>query len=302
MPGPDDTAIRSDKVSAGLIPACIFLLGIFPVVSSAQVSIRTGIELFSQTHYGQAVDFFAGNSAAQKDNGKFHYYYGLSLYKIGKGKEAVEELEQANEDSAGDSDIYYALALANMAYAGEVNILKRVGLAKKMFHYLELSVEADPANLPAHTLYIFFLANAPGIMGGDLDKAKESAKTLYQVDKGSAAYAEAVIAAKEKREEEAVDYYRQALEQREYPAAEFALAGYLASLDRTGEALAHYETYVSMELSWYDPEIWQAYSAMADIYKERGEKQEARTYYEKALNSAPPEKERKTMQKALKKL
>ena len=96
--------------------------------------------------------------------------------------------------------------------AGRAGIsFSSLGLAKKVRTSFERAVELDPKNWEARTDLAEFYFEAPGIVGGGKDKARQQADALLPLNPGMAHWVLARIASKEKNPGEAERQYRAAI-------------------------------------------------------------------------------------------
>jgi len=82
--------------------------------------------------------------------------------------------------------------------ASRAGLLSAAGLAKKVRTSFERAVELDPHSWEARTDLAEFYVDAPGIVGGGKDKAREQADALLPLNPGMAHWVRARIADKEK--------------------------------------------------------------------------------------------------------
>ena len=96
--------------------------------------------------------------------------------------------------------------------AGRAGIsFSSLGLAKKVRTSFERAVELDPKSWEARTDLAEFYFEAPGIVGGGKDKARQQADALLRLNPGMAHWVLARIASKEKNPAEAEREYRAAI-------------------------------------------------------------------------------------------
>jgi tetratricopeptide (TPR) repeat protein len=102
--------------------------------------------------------------------------------------------------------------------AGAVNPLSAAGLAKKTKNEFERAVQLDPSNIPARLDLAQYYTEAPGFMGGGVDKARAQAAAIQASNPGAAHLILARVADKERRYSDAESEYRAAIQQAENPA------------------------------------------------------------------------------------
>jgi len=120
------------------------------------------------------------------------------------------------------------------------------GLAKKSRAAFERAVELDPKNVEARMDLGEFYAEAPGMIGGGKDKARQQAQTLMSIDPAIGHWVLARIAEKEKDPARAESEYRTEIEASHggvrgwVDLANFLM--YAHRYDEMEQALAHMET------------------------------------------------------------
>lgn len=95
---------------------------------------------------------------------------------------AADSFEKATKVEPKNAEAYvlYGNALAQRAQSA--GSIKQAFLAPKMKHAWEHAVELDPCSIGARESLIQFYLQAPGIMGGSVDKAKAEAKAISALD------------------------------------------------------------------------------------------------------------------------
>jgi len=120
--------------------------------------------------------------------------------------------------------------------ADHSNFVKAAGLAKKVRVELERAVEFAPNSWEARTDLAEFYLEAPGIVGGGEDKARDQANLLLPLNPGMAHWVRARIAQKNKDSETAEQEYRLAIDASDGGArAWLNLAGFYRRAGRLNE-------------------------------------------------------------------
>ena len=107
---------------------------------------------------------------------------GKELRDQQKYDDAADSFEKATklDPKSAEAFILYGNTLAQRAQtAGSI---KQAFLAPKMKHAWEHAVEIDPCSIGARESLIQFYTQAPGIMGGSMDKAKAEAQEIIALD------------------------------------------------------------------------------------------------------------------------
>jgi tetratricopeptide (TPR) repeat protein len=137
---------------------------------------------------------------------------GQCRYMMGEAKSASGLLERAAALDPGSSQIHLWLARAYGKRAETSNFIMAPILAIKAHENFEAAVRLDPDNSEAiNDLFEYYL-EAPGFLGGGLDKAATLAARLRDADPAEYAYDQARLSEKRKQFEAAEQYYRRASE------------------------------------------------------------------------------------------
>ncbi|HKI05021.1 MAG TPA: tetratricopeptide repeat protein [Thermoanaerobaculia bacterium] len=154
-----------------------------PVLAAAAAdALAPGIQLYDGRRYEEARKFFEPWAAKNPKDAEAAFYLGRTLLGLRKSEPAAEWLEKATALAPRRSDYFLWLGRAYGQAALEANVLRQPGLAKKTRAAWEKAVALDPANLDARDSLITFYLEAPGIMGGSVDKAKEQAAEIRKRD------------------------------------------------------------------------------------------------------------------------
>ena len=138
----------------------------------------------------------------------------LSCAKLAFGDldAALELAERAVALEPGNSKYHLQLALVNGRKANKASVFSAMKLGGRYKTEVQKAVELDPKNLDARWELMEFYDHAPGIVGGDRQKARATADEIMRLNtaKGYLALAEAAEAGKQFAEAEG--YYRKAAE------------------------------------------------------------------------------------------
>ena len=220
-------------------------------------------KLYNQTDYDMSLRILL--SIPQKD-AAIHALIGRNYYMQGDYKRASEELEKAcNADPANaEYALWMGRSLGRRAETS--SFVTAPGYASRAREYFEKSVALNPRDLDAlNDLFEYYL-EAPGILGGGLDKARATAARIARINPGDGYLAEARIAEHRKQYSAAEDQLRRAVESAPHQVGRLiALARFLTKQGRIQEAdqsLARAERIA--------PDSPRVMYARADIYIETG--------------------------------
>jgi tetratricopeptide (TPR) repeat protein len=257
----------------------------------------------------------------------------------GEWDKAVDYGEQAVAAQPSSSFAHFAYAVAlrlKMLNGSKLKAMLSVGDYKKA---LARSLELDPESLDAREEEIGFLLSAPGVAGGDVEKAKVKIAELKARDQVLGLYCEATLGIVEQKPQEAIKAFAAVLALRpEDHRARMRLVNLLQDAKRFEDAerelavlaevrdgtwalsatyqrarsriLGHFEQAKAVELlneyiakaperAAELPPKSAAYWRLGNAFEQLKERTQARSAYEKALSLDPKNAEAKKALKAL---
>jgi tetratricopeptide (TPR) repeat protein len=107
---------------------------------------------------------------------------GRSQLDSNKADDAVKSFEKAIKLNDKNSDAHLWLARAVGTVAGNANVLRQPFLAKRAKSEFDKAAELDPNSVGAREGLLQFYIRAPGVMGGSINKAKEEAAKIAQLN------------------------------------------------------------------------------------------------------------------------
>jgi tetratricopeptide (TPR) repeat protein len=188
----------------------LMLLSAATAMSSADPA---GTQLLSLGRVNEAVVVLSHREDAESLNQLSRAYFAMERWD-----EAVRYGERAVSLDPGNASYHLWLAREYGRKAGSVNPLVAAGIARKAKNEFERAVQLDPASVPARVDLAQYYTEAPAIMGGGLDKAREQAAQVEQYDPGMAGLIRARVAEKEKHYDEAERELRTAITKAKNPA------------------------------------------------------------------------------------
>jgi tetratricopeptide (TPR) repeat protein len=153
--------------------------------------------------------------------------------------------------------------------AQHANAFRLITLARQFRSEIDTAISLDPRDIQAHRDLLEYYLVAPGIAGGDVQKASAMAKQIGQLDAAEGLLAEARVASFRKRSSETGDLLRQAagLQPSNY-RARLALAKYYAAPESFNPAMALNS---AQELLKLDAGRVEPYAILAQVYAEQGD-------------------------------
>ncbi|HEY4933404.1 MAG TPA: tetratricopeptide repeat protein [Terriglobales bacterium] len=141
-----------------------------------------------------------------------------AYYAIEHWDDAVKNGERAVSASPDNAMCHLWLGREYGEKASAANPLSAASLARKTKSEFELAVKLDPANVQAHADLAEYYTEAPSIMGGGADKARDQATQVASYDEATSHWILAIVAEKDKRYPYAENELRQAIKVAKNPA------------------------------------------------------------------------------------
>lgn len=162
---------------------------------------------------------------------------GQNYFMMGDPKRASEFFEQAVALEPANSVYHHWLGRAYGRRAEMGSMFTALGNAAKARQNFEKAIQLDPHNAEAVNDLFEFYVEAPGFMGGGLDKAERLAALIAARDAAEGQYAQARIAEKRKEYRGAEAHLRRAMELAPRQVGRVIdLAKFLAQHDRFEES------------------------------------------------------------------
>ena len=166
-------------------------------------------KLYNLTDFSQSLETL--RSIPQKDAAVYELM-GRDYYMLGEYKKATEVLEKAVAANPTSSDCALWLGRAFGRRAETSNILSAPGQASKARQYFEKAVQPDPKNLDALADLFDYYLEAPGFLGGGIDKAQTTAAQMAAISQAEGYAAQAKLAEHHKQFSNAEDQLHRAIE------------------------------------------------------------------------------------------
>src|SRR5882757_9823155 len=157
------------------------LLGLASVLFATGPELDHARKLYNLTDFDQSLK--ALHAIPDKD-GPVYELMGRNYYMQGDYKKATEVLEKALAADPSNSQYALWLARAQGRRAETSSPFTAPGHASKARQSFEKAVQLNPRNLEALTDLFEYYLQAPGFLGGGLDKAQTTAQRIAQVDPG----------------------------------------------------------------------------------------------------------------------
>ncbi len=189
------------------------VLSLLLAVTTIGVADPAPVQLLSLGRMNEAISALSNRSDAESFNLLCRAYYAMERWD-----DAVRWGERAIAERPQDAGYHLWLARAYGRKAGDSSPVAAAGLARKAKNEFERTVQLDPANVPARSDLSKYYVQAPAMMGGGLDKARDQAAQVSKYDAAEAHSILAQVAARAKRYDEAENQFRSAIKEARNPA------------------------------------------------------------------------------------
>jgi tetratricopeptide (TPR) repeat protein len=179
------------------------------ILSAASPELDHARKLYNLTDFDQSLKVLQNVPA--KD-GAVYELIGRNYYMLGDHKRATEALEHAVAMEPSNSDYYLWLARAYGRRAETSSPFTAPGQASKARQSFEKAVQLDPRNVEAMSDLFEYYMEAPGFLGGGMDKAVALVPRIAAVSPAEGHWAESRIAEKRKEYADAEVQLRRAID------------------------------------------------------------------------------------------
>ena len=202
-------SVKSVRISIALlcfaIPGAAFCAEPAPLNSDFDKALK----LYNRTHYGSAIQVLV--PIADKDARTIELL-GRTYYMLGAYRDATDAFHKAIELDPKNGSYYHWLGRAYGRRAETAFPVAAPAFAAKARTNFEKAVELDPSNAEALDDLFEYYLQAPGLLGGGLDKASRLSEKIAQRDAAEGAFAKARIAEERKDLGQAETFLRKAAE------------------------------------------------------------------------------------------
>ena len=255
-------------------------------------------ELYHRTAYRESLTVLL--AAPHKDAAELQLI-GQNYFMLADYKKATEFFERAAALDPRNPGLLNWLGRAYGRRAETSSPFTAPGYATKARQMFEASVALDPANKEATGDLLDFYLDAPGFLGGGMQKAEALVKVIGRTDPAEGNYAQAIIEDRRKQYDAAEEHLRHAAELAPREVGRFiALAKYLAKRGQIDESEAMFER--AAHLAPNNPTI--LFERASTYVKERRNLGQARQMLERYLRSplTPDDPPREQAEALLKKI
>jgi tetratricopeptide (TPR) repeat protein len=303
------------------------LLPLLALTSFGQSKIDQAKKLFEDKKYEESKKLLSPIDDDDRDYAAARYYLGRIAFDKEEYDDAADYFEEATEANDKQADYFTWLGDTYGTIARDANVISQGMLAPKMKSAWEKAIALDSKNLGSRLSLIQYYSQAPGIMGGSVDKAKAVAGqvvkikpaeghrqlgNIYMKEKNAAeAEKEFILMVKadptyvgglanfytsQKQYDKAFQLFEEAIQKN--PTDFLSIYQYGRTSAVSGQRLEKGEEYLKKYLTTYTPKQNEPSHAGANmrlgqIYEKKGNKKEAKRLYELAVKADDNLKEAK---------
>jgi tetratricopeptide (TPR) repeat protein len=167
--------MRCVRNLAGLLAVACFAAGAY----GADDPLRVAEQEFATGNYAAAVTTLQGALTRKPQDARAIYWLGRCYYELRDYDNAASQLEQAVKFDSKNSEFHDWLG---RAYGGKADRDRSFMEARKVRNEFEEAVHLDPANIQARRDLAEFYFQAPWIVGGSKNGAKEQIDAISALD------------------------------------------------------------------------------------------------------------------------
>ena len=179
------------------------------LAQSSPVELERARTLYQRTEYQAVLDLL---NPVRPKNAEIYVLIGQARFMTGENKRAAEMFEKAVALAPQNSGYVHWLGRAYGRQAESANVFSAPGLAVKTRQAFEKAVALDPLNKEALNDLFEFYMDAPGLLGGGLNRAEQLIPQIARTDEAEGHFASAQLADKRKDFNSAEQQLRRAME------------------------------------------------------------------------------------------
>ena len=176
---------------------------------AASGTFEQATKLYNHTDYEASLKVL---SAIPEKNAQVFDLMGKNYFRLGDFKKASEVYEQAVAADPSNAEYEHWLGKAYGKRAETSSPFTAPGLASKARQHFEKAVALNSTDKEAISDLFEYYLQAPGFLGGGLDKASKLAERLVALDMAEGQWAQARIAERRKEYSKAEEHLRRAMQ------------------------------------------------------------------------------------------
>lgn len=292
----------------------------FIVYNALGQDLSKGVKLYEANKLEEAKANLEDYGSRTPEFEKAQYYLGRIAFDQEDYSDAIDYFKEAIDKNDKSADYYAWLGNAYGVYTQNASKIRQGILAPKIKNNYEKAVALDPQNLDAQWGLLEYYSQAPGFMGGSIEKAIATANAILNFNEKEGYRALSSVYQRDEKYEEAEKafvklveldtnymaslgnfYQDRALynkafvlfEKMNISQPESTIAVY--QIGRTSalsgqqpeKGIKALENYLTLEIQEGSPSYAAAKMRMAMIYEKTGNKMKAKSLYQASLDEDP---------------
>ena len=245
------------------------------------VAIATATASPEQMIASGSIDQVIRSLSASKDAASLNML-SRAYYAIEHWDDSVTNGEKAVALSPNNATYHWWLGREYGEKAASVNPLSAASLARKTKSEFELAVKLEPSNPQMHADLAEYYTDAPSIMGGGFDKARDQATRVAQYDQATSHWILAMVAEKEKRYPDAESELQKAIQVAKDPSRYWMS---LASFYRRRSRLDEMQKTIAQAIAQPNKSAEVYYNAASEVFQSGKDLPSAVQYLKNYLDS-----------------
>ncbi len=264
------------------VPSALFIV-LLPLILISGTTVNDGIDSYNHKDYTTAIIKFQDIIKNDENNDPAFFYLGKCYLKTDNYDEAIDQFENAIDINNKNAEYYFYLGESLAEKAKNSGTFKRAWLAPKIRHAYEKVISLDKNHIKAFMRLTQFYMIAPGIMGGDMDKARTFSRIVIDMDRVKGTLLLAQVYKKEDKPDSVAYIFEQlnhdAKPDSTYLEFYYYYGRFLLKRGKYKEALDKFKKLVEIS-----PENPYAYDALGDGYRALKDTVKSIENYTKAIN------------------
>ena len=277
--------ISNMTIGKGVRYTTAVVLNLIFIINAAMA--RDGIEkaknFFDARKYSEAKTAFELILETDSESAEAHYFLGRLYFHNGDYNKAKDYLEKATEIDKANIDYHLWLCTIYRDKARTSNFVSALKWAIKWKGELETAFKINPTHLETRKRLIGYLLNAPGIVGGEMERGKKLAEETIAIDEIQGRLLLAQAYQHMGQVDSALLEYEKVLALDPQNSNVHRDQGYMFLYQKNYlEAESNFRNYIKIS-----PDDANAYNSLGDYFLERDMRDQAIGEYQKAIEIDP---------------
>jgi tetratricopeptide (TPR) repeat protein len=174
--------VQARLLVAFLLPGAVFAGCRLPDVAPGAIARLTPEELLDSGHYRAAEKALEPIAQARPQDGRVAWMLSRAKAALGDLDEAMALAETALASDESNPAYHVQVAAVSGRLARSSSLLKQLSFARRAKKELDAAAALDPENPDAQWGLMMFYYAAPGLIGGDVNKARAIGQSLARED------------------------------------------------------------------------------------------------------------------------